>query len=134
MKLTWNKIAAFLTFLIGAMSVVSGWRAMQGWNPGYFVLGWLPLYNFMMGILTVTVPAALIWRESRFALLSAISVFAAHAAILLILITAFSNTVAQESISAMLFRIGVWLVILGVMILAHRKDSSKGSKEIGNPP
>lgn len=133
MKFTWNKVAAFLTFMIGAMSVVSGWRAMQGWNPGYFVLGWLPFYNFVMGILTIIILAVLIWRESRFALPAAISVFGVHAAVFLTLITTFSNTVAKESVSATLFRLGIWLVILGVMIFAHRKDSSKGSKEIRNP-
>ena len=47
-----NQIASILAFLVGIMSIVAGGKAMQGWNPGYSVLSWLPVYNFMMGIST----------------------------------------------------------------------------------
>jgi hypothetical protein len=123
MKTTLNRIAAFLAFAIGAMSVVSGWRAMQGWDPGYLVLSWLPVYNFGMGILTVIIPSVLIWREHRFAMPAAIGAFSLHALVLLVLVTAFRGTVAAESVSAMLFRLGLWLVILGLMFFARRNNS-----------
>lgn len=105
------------------MSVVAGWSAMRGWNPGYSVLGWLPVYNFSMGILTVIIPAVLIWREHRFATPAALGTFSLHALILLVLVTVFGGRVATESIFAMLFRLAVWLVILGLMFVAQRKNS-----------
>ena len=123
MKTKLNRIAAFLAFAIGAMSVVAGWRAMQGWDPGYSVLGWLPVYNLIMGILTVIIPAVLIWREHRFAMPVAIGTFSLHALVFLVLVAAFRGTVAAESVSAMLFRLGLWLVILGLMFFAWRKNT-----------
>ncbi len=121
MKSTLNKIAAFLAFMIGAMSVVSGWRAMQGWDPGYSVLGWLPVYNFGMGVLTVFIPSILIWRESRWASPTAIGFFGIHAVVFLVLVTAFHGAVATESLLAMLFRLATWVAILGLMFFARRK-------------
>ncbi len=122
MKPALNKIAAVLAFAIGAMSVVSGWRAMQGWDPGYSVLGWLPVYNFTIGILTVFIPAVLIWRAHRFALPAAVGTFSLHTLVFLLLITFFRAEVAAESISAMLFRLGVWLAVLGLMFFARRTN------------
>lgn len=48
-----RKIAAVLAFVVGIFSIFAGGMAMRGWEPGYSVLGWLPIYNFSMGILTV---------------------------------------------------------------------------------
>jgi hypothetical protein len=123
MKTTLNRIAAFLAFTLGAMSVVAGWRAMQGWDPGYSILGWLPVYNLIMGILTVLIPAVLIWREHRFSMPAAIGTTSLHALVFLVLVTAFRGTVAAESVAAMLFCFGLWLVILGLMFLAWRKNT-----------
>lgn len=121
MNTTPNKIAAILAFIIGAMSVIAGAKVLQGWNPGYFVLNWLPVYNFGMGVLTVLIPSILIWRESRLASPTAIGTFGIHAVVLLVLITVFRGTVATESILAMLFRLVTWVVILGLMFFARRK-------------
>ena len=55
------------------MSVVAGGQAARGWDPGYAVLAWLPVYNFALGIWTVAVPAPLIWRGSRRALPAALA-------------------------------------------------------------
>ncbi|MDX9992272.1 MAG: hypothetical protein RBS68_09515 [Anaerolineales bacterium] len=125
MKRNLNRIAAALAFLIGAMSIVAGGKALQGWDPGYNVLGWLPVYNFAMGILTVLIPSILIWRAGRFALPAAIATFGIHALTLLVLVAAFRGVVAAESISAMVFRIAVWAVILGLMFFARRRNTSK---------
>jgi len=78
-KVQLNRIAAFLAFTLGAMSVVAGWRA--------------------------------------------IGTTSLHALVFLVLVTAFRGTVAAESVAAMLFRLGLWLVILGLMFLAWRKNT-----------
>jgi hypothetical protein len=119
---TLNKTAAVLALAIGAMSIVAGGMALRGWEPGYFVLNWLPVYNFSMGVLTVFIPSILIWRESRSAMPIAIGIFGIHAIVLLVLLFAFLDRVATESILAMVFRLAIWVIILGLMFFArHRK-------------
>ncbi|MBK9923679.1 MAG: hypothetical protein IPP66_00145 [Anaerolineales bacterium] len=115
-----NQIASILAFIIGIMSIVAGGKAMQGWNPGYSVLTWLPVYNFIMGILAL-IPAVLIWINHRYAMITSIATFSIHAIVLLILFTAFRNTVAYQSLAAMIFRLVIWIAILALMFIQVRK-------------
>lgn len=125
MNTTLNKIASILAFLIGSMSIVAGARAMTGWEPGYFVLNWLPVYNFILGMLTVLIPAILIWKNSQYAIPAAIVTFSIHAIVTLLLLTVFRGTVAANSIGAMIFRLVTWLIILALMIVQSRRQSTK---------
>lgn len=125
MNTTLNKIASMLAFILGALSILAGGMAMRGWSPGYFVLHWLPVYNFIMGVLTVSIPAILIWRNSRYAMSAAIATFAIHVTVTLLLLSAFRGTPAAESILAMTFRLVTWLIILGLMFFQLRKSRSK---------
>lgn len=115
-----NQIASILAFILGIMSIIAGGKAMRGWNPGYSVLAWLPLYNFVMGILTL-IPAVLIWMNHRYAMIAAICAFGIHAIVLLILFAAFRNTVANQSLAAMVFRLVTWIAILALMFFQARK-------------
>jgi hypothetical protein len=108
-------IAAVLAFFIGGFSIVAGAMAMRGWNPGYSVLGWLPVYNFAMGILTILVPAILIWRGSPYAMTSAVVFCVIHVGVTALLLLAFRETVAIQSLLAMTFRVVVWLAILALL-------------------
>ena len=121
MNTTLNKTASILAFILGALSIIAGGMAMRGWSPGYFVLNWLPVYNFTMGALTVFIPAILIWRNSRHAMPTAIATFGIHAIVTLLLLSAFRGTPAAESILAMIFRLVVWLIILALMFFQSRK-------------
>ncbi|MBK8782775.1 MAG: hypothetical protein IPO22_13425 [Anaerolineales bacterium] len=49
MNTTLNKIASVLAFLVGGLSIFAGALAMTGWEPGYFVLNWLPCLQFHLG-------------------------------------------------------------------------------------
>ena len=115
------KVAAGLAFLIGALSIFAGGMAMRGWNPGYKVLGWLPVYNFGMGILTVLLPAILIWKNHPLAFFAAIIFFVIHLIATAILLLAFRDVVATQSLLAMTFRLVVWLIILALMYFARRQ-------------
>ena len=112
--------AAVLAFVVGSMSIFAGAMAMRGWNPGYSVLGWLPVYNFVMGILTVFIPTILIWRGSRYAMISSILFFGIHAGATALLFLGFRDVVATQSLFAMAFRIVVWLVILALLYFQMR--------------
>ena len=116
------KIAAGLAFLIGALSIFAGAMAMRGWNPGYRVLGWLPVYNFGMGILTVLIPANLIWKNNPIAFFAAIAFFVIHLIATAILLLAFRDVVATQSLLAMAFRLVVWIIILGLMYSAQKPN------------
>ena len=114
------KIAAMLAYVVGGFSIAAGAMAMRGWNPGYSVLGWLPVYNFIMGILTILVPAILIWRGSPYAMSSAIVFCVIHAGVTALLLLAFREMVAIQSLLAMTFRVAVWLAILALLYFQAR--------------
>ena len=116
------KIASILAFIIGAMAVFSGGKALLGIDPGYYVINWLLLYNYTLGILTAFITAALIWKSSKFALPAAITTFSLHALVMIILQTAFNDVVAADSIRAMIVRLVVWGIILSLMLLQQRKN------------
>ncbi|HAX71570.1 MAG TPA: hypothetical protein PK152_01210 [Anaerolineales bacterium] len=121
--MTLYRIASILAFLVGIMSIVAGGKAMQGWNPGYSVLSWLPVYNFVMGILAL-IPAVLIWMNHRYALTTSVATIGIHTLVLLLLLSAFRGEVAFQSIAAMIFRLVVWIVILGLVFFQIRVVTS----------
>ena len=113
------KIASVLVFVLGVMSIAAGGKVMRGWNPGYSVLAWLPIYNFVMGIVTL-VPAILLWINSRYALAASLVTFGLHTLVLALLLTVFRGVVARQSIAAMSFRLVIWLVALGLILVGAR--------------
>ena len=115
-----NQIASILAFIIGIMSIVAGGKAMRGWDPGYSVIMWLPVYNFVMGIMTL-IPAILIWVNHRYAMIAVIGTFSIHTIVLLLLLTIFRGSVAAQSIAAMIFRLVVWIAILALMFFQAQK-------------
>ncbi len=130
MKTTLTKIASTLAFIIGGMAVFAGGKVLLGNDPGYYVINWLPLYNYTMGILTLFITAALIWVNNRFAMPAAIGTFSLHALVMLILQAAYRDVVAMDSIVAMTLRLAVWAVILGLMFAQWRGNQAAALKHI----
>ena len=122
MKRPLSKVAAVLAFIIGAMSVFAGGRVLLGQDPGYYVIDWLPIYNFVMGALTVLVVAPLIWRGSRWALPAALATLAAHSLVMVVLRSAYSDVVAPDSLRAMTIRMVAWLLILALLLVQARRS------------
>jgi hypothetical protein len=125
MNITLNKIASVLAFLVGGLSIFAGALAMTGWEPGYFVLNWLPVYNFILGTLTVLIPAILIWKNSKYAIPAAIVTFGIHAIVTFLLLTVFRGTVAATRIGAMRVRLVTWLIILALMFAQSRRQATQ---------
>lgn len=115
-----NRIASILAFLVGGMSILAGGMVIRGWQPGWSVIQWLPVYNFIIGLLTL-IPAYLLWVTHRFALPFSIAIFSVHTIVLLLLITVFRNTAAFQSVGAMSFRVAAWIVILVLVYFSYRK-------------
>src|SRR5574340_971937 len=116
-----NKSASVLAFIIGGMAIFAGGKVLMGIDPGYYVIGWVPVYNYTVGILTVFVTTVLIWTNNPFAMPAAISTFSLHALVMILLQTLFRDTVASESIQAMTLRLVAWGIILGLMFAGSRK-------------
>jgi len=123
-----NKIASIIAFIIGTLSIFAGVLAMMGWEPGYFVLNWLPVYNFILGVLTVFIPAILLWKNSKYAMSAAAATFGIHVIVTLLLLTVFRGTVAANSVGAMISRLVTWLIILALMFFQSRKSNLYGDK------
>jgi hypothetical protein len=116
-----NKIAAALSMIIGILAVVAGGRVLMGTLPDYYVINWLPIYNFIIGLVTVLVTAPLIWKNSKYALPAAIATFSAHLLVMFILLSGYRSVIATDSIMAMTLRLVTWLIILTLMYLGTRK-------------
>lgn len=120
MNTTLNKTAAALAFIIGAMAVFAGGQVLLGSDPGYYVIDWLPVYNYTLGVITVFTTAALIWTNSRLAFPAALATLGVHTLVMVILQIAYRDVVAMDSIMAMTIRMTAWLIILGLMFFARR--------------
>ena len=120
-----SKVAAFLTFVIGAMAIFAGGQVLLGTIPDYYVIDWLPIYNFVIGVASVFFTAIVIWKNTRFAWPAAIATFSVHATVMVILQTAYREVVASDSIKAMTVRLIVWLIIL-ILLFAQRVNNKKG--------
>jgi hypothetical protein len=122
MESRFTKTAAAITFIIGAMAIFAGGQVVLGKIMDYYVIDWLPVYNLIIGLISVCFTAIAIWKGSKMALPAAIATFASQATVMLILQTAYRDVVAPDSIKATTVRIVVWLIILSLMIVAALKD------------
>ena len=121
MKVSKHNIAAALALFIGVMSVIAGSRVLLSINvPDYNVLHWLVIYNVAAGVVSIAV-AILIWQKSKLSIASSILVVAAHALVLILLITVFSEVAATDSMKAMIFRTTIWATI-SVLVFKAKKD------------
>lgn len=109
-----TKLPSLLAFLVGAMSILAGGMVLRGWQPGWNVIRWLPVYNFAVGLWTL-IPAYLLWINHRAALAASIVTFGLHAVVILLLLTVFRNTAAFQSLGAMTFRVAAWVAILALL-------------------
>ena len=112
-------IAMVLAGAIGIMSMISGSMVLLGLREvDYTVLNALVVYNVAVGVLSV-ITAFLIWKNFMFIRKLIFLILISHASILAYLYF-FSETVALESIKAMTFRVGVWLLIF-ILTLSEKK-------------
>lgn len=121
-KNTLNRIASILALVIGLMAVFAGSKVLLGILPDYYVIDWLPIYNFALGLVSAFVSSIVIWKNNRFAMPAAIGTFGLHAVVMLILQTAYREVVAPDSIVAMTVRLFVWALIIFLLFLQQRKN------------
>ena len=122
MKSVYRKIASVLAFIIGAMAIFAGGQVLLGKVMDYYVIDWLPIYNFCVGLISSFITAILIWKGSKHAMFAAIGTFVIHGTVMLVLQTAYRDLVATDSIKAMTVRMVVWFIILALMIVQSSKN------------
>ena len=119
-----RKTAAVIAFIIGAMAIFAGGQVvLLGKIMDYYVIDWLPIYNFIVGIISVFA-AIIIWKGSKIVMPVAIAILASHVTVMLVLLTAYRDVVAPDSIMAMTVRIVAWIIIIVLVIIQARRDKS----------
>ena len=104
------KIVAVLAVIIGLLAAVTGTRVLLGlFDPGYQYFTILISYNIIMGLVSIAA-GILIWRRNVKALILSYTINAFHIAVLLLLITIFSDIISIHSIGAMTFRSVAWII------------------------
>jgi len=121
-----QNVAAVLAFLIGAMAIFSGGQVvLLGKEQNYYVIGWLPYYNFTLGLASALVTAPLLWKNAPLGRTLALFTFLAHASVLTILFLFYRDVVASESLRAMTLRITTWTIILALLYLPNRCPTAR---------
>ena len=121
-----KKIAALLALFIGVMSVFAGTRILLGIDTkDHIILIWLVYYNVIYGLISIFA-AYLIWRGKEKSKNLTLFILASHFIVFVILKYFISNP-ASESISAMIFRTGIWalIVVLSILIPKHFNKQKK---------
>ena len=120
-------IATILAILIGILSVISGSMVLLGLRSvDYRVLDWLVVYNVTLGIISILVAYQIGKQHSRSKLMI-MTILLLHFLVLVYLYF-FNDMVADESIKAMGFRVGIWVAILILALLNHTKSLSNKIK------
>jgi len=124
MNIKLRKTAAVIAFIMGAMAIFAGGQVvLLGKIMDYYVIDWLPIYNFIVGFISVFA-AIIIWRGSKIVMPVAIAILASQVTVMLVLLTAYRDVVAPDSIKAMTVRIVAWIIILVLIIIQARRDKS----------
>jgi hypothetical protein len=123
-----SKAAAILAFVIGAMAVIAGGQVIVGILPDYYVIPWLPIYNFTIGVSSLLISVIAIWKNNRLAIPLSITTFSLHALVMFIIKTSYRDVVASDSIKAMTIRMIIWLIII---ILLYAQQTIRANKTKG---
>ena len=105
-----KKIAAILALLIGVLSLFAGSKVLFGIDSkDYNVLIWLVSYNVFFGFISI-ITAYFIWKGLTKGKNLTLFILTMHFMVFIYL-NFISKTVAMESIKAMIFRTGIWIII-----------------------
>jgi hypothetical protein len=96
----------------GVATVIAGGRVLAGADPGYVVFRPLLIFNTAMGVAYLAA-GIITWRSLERGRVAAAAVFFLNLVVLGAIgyLYAAGGAVAVESIRAMAFRAGVWLVL-----------------------
>ena len=119
-----KNIAAGLALFIGLMSVFAGSKVLLGLETkDYNVLTWLVSYNVIFGIISIFT-AYLIWKNEEISKMLTLFILVAHFTVFIVL-KFFSSSAASESLKAMIFRTGIWVLIVILSLIIPKYFNKK---------
>jgi len=122
-----KKIAAILALLIGVLSVFAGSKVLFGIDSkDYNVLIWLVSYNVFFGFISI-ITAYFIWKGLTKGKNLTLFILTMHFMVFIYL-NFISKTVAIESIKAMIFRTGIWIIIALLSIIIPQYYNKQQNK------
>lgn len=122
-----QRIIAFVAIAFGLVTILAGGRVLGGADPGYVVFRPLLVFNTTMGFVYVAAGIVML-RSAPLGRLAALSIFVLNLVALagIGFVYAAGGAVAVESLRAMAFRTGIWLILLlGLVWLVHRSGSAR---------
>lgn len=128
-----RRVLAAVAALFGIATIVAGTRVLLGADPGYAVFRPLLIYNTVMGVAYLAAGVAAL-RSSRHGMVAAAAIFLLNGLVLGIIgaLHAAGQAIALESVGAMVFRTGVWLVLaVGFAWLHHRHGPAREVRQGG---
>ena len=115
---------ALVAVSFGVLTLFVGTRVLRGADPGYIVFRPLLVYNVVMGAIYV-LAGVLAWRRPVAGKWLAGSITVLNALVLAGVgaLYASGEAVAAESVRAMVFRTGVWLLLFGGLVWSGRRQA-----------
>lgn len=121
-----RKVLAAIAILFGLLTIFAGTRVLRGADPGYIVFRPLLVYNTVMGFAYIGVGVT-IWRHLEHGRAGAVVIFLLNLLVLVAIGILYlsGGAVALQSLGAMTFRAGAWLLLfLALRSLARRGKRS----------
>lgn len=120
-----KRALALVAIVFGVATVIAGTRVILGSDPGYKVFAPLLVYNTTMGLVYV-IAGAMGLRSSKHGMYAAGLVFALN--LLVLGVSAYlymrGQPIAIETVRAMIFRTGVWLVLTAGFAWVRKKEAA----------
>ncbi|MBN1237052.1 MAG: hypothetical protein JXB36_01050 [Gammaproteobacteria bacterium] len=117
-----QRLIAIAAIAFGLVTVLAGGRVLGGADPGYVVFRPLLVFNTTMGVVYAAA-GILTWRSVVLGKRASLAIFVLNLLVLAGIgyVFAAGGAVAVESLRAMAFRTGLWLILfLGLAWLARR--------------
>jgi hypothetical protein len=123
-----QKILAFVAAAFGLVTIVAGGRVLAGADPGYIVFRPLLIYNATMGFAYLAA-AIIMLRNLNRGKFAAATIFLLNLLVLGVIGSLYvaGSAVAIDSIRAMTFRTGVWLVLFLGLAWLGRASHTPGT-------
>jgi hypothetical protein len=122
-----HRLAAALALIIGLLSIKEGGSVLLGLSTKpYHVLPWLVMYNVALGFVSVVVGIG-IWTRRAWSRTLAAVILLLHSLVFfsLFMLYEFGKEVAFISVTAMLVRTIIWLVIYSLILWKNSAQAGK---------
>ncbi len=123
-----QRLLALVAAAFGLATVVAGGRVLAGVDPGYVVFRPLVIFNTAMGVAYLAA-GIVTWRSVERGTVGAATVFLLNLLVLGAIgyLYATGRAVAIDSIRAMIFRTGLWLVLFLGLAWLSRGSRAQGT-------